>query len=322
MKHKTKSIAKILLMLSGTGAAILASWQLPRFVFAVYDRNTLQKKEEVQMELYAFEKERTWDERLYSLALRSSDPLRYSISSVMMKTENDMLTGEELTNIVNEELKSFSECDIRFSYPVIQAQDLVSRELYMAYITDNEKKASEGSIAFWKLTYEGQSQDGWYHLELALDMEYHKLYAIRLSDELVTDIKEIQNKHRYYHYQEESAVLMEALTAYYQLPEKAKYQIVTVLDDYDSYAGSVSATDAEKDDKICEVEMAEDLEEKDDSRSVLWYTRGSILFETKENIKSENDSAVRLPFIREYGIENEKGYVYIGVKGLYEILQI
>ena len=59
MKHKTKSIAKILLMLSGTGAAILASWQLPRFVFAVYDRNTLQKKEEVQMELYAFEKERT-----------------------------------------------------------------------------------------------------------------------------------------------------------------------------------------------------------------------------------------------------------------------
>lgn len=323
MKHKRKSIGRLILVLSGMILVVWSAWQLPGLVFSVYDRNTLQRKGEIRMELYSFEKEGTWADRLYSLALRSSEPSRYQMSSALMKTENDMLSDEELTKIVNEELKSMEEFFILTPCPEIQAQELVSRELYMAYIKDNEKNMSEGSIAFWKLSYKSQDQENGYDLELVLDMEYHKLYAIRLSDEMFIEEGEIlakPNKKRLFaEYEERCWVLMDRLENYYKLRNNTTYQIGTALDEAswtnssmtDTYDKTIVYENTNTGETI--MGMTED---------VIWYAGGTFLFYTEEDEKNGKDAHIRLPFHKKYSMEDERISLYIGVRGLDEILQI
>lgn len=317
MKYKRKSIGKLLVVISGMGLAIALAWQMPRFIFSVYDKNTLQKKEEIQMEFHSFKKEKTLEERLYNLALKNSDPVRYQLSCVLMQEETGRISDEELTQIVLGELNSMKESSILSAYPEIQPQELASRKLYMAYMTDYEEKISQGSIAFWKLSYERQDGDDWYSLELVLDMEYHKLYAVRLFDAELT--KEQSSRKQYKKVLKEfdienKWVFIERLMNYYKLRENTMYKVKLTCGIDSNEQSDAYGTDAEI--------YAVKKEEENVLVHVIGQVSGYFMFYTEEETGEFKEAGIRLPFVRENGIKDEKGYVYIGISQLNEILQI
>ena len=181
----------------------------------------------------------------------------------------------------------------------IRQQDLVSCELYMAYLDGWNGRETRESVAFWKVHYQKPGEEeGWYNMELILDMEYHKIYDITVKaqdiNEAVQDYEARRSKgykNIMKNYQEESWVYLEQLFhVYYELDSNDYMYMIGVNDNdalYDAEAASVSG-------QVTGEPNAYESEKV--SRQIIYQLKGALYFD-----QDKSEAVYHLPVVKEYG---------------------
>ncbi len=195
-----RSWIKMTAALGMTVVVAFAAWNMPEMVYSVADNHNMQQQENFQLGLKQFAKEGSLEEQLYSLSLCDGMEARYVMNAVNMQEKPQAGGDEELTGIIQSELQQLGEYIEEFQKvftQTISLGDLVSRELYTAYITPVEEGTSRENITFWKVRFQRTdtvNECNSYELEVILDMEYHKIYSVRFTNKALQEFWNIQVK--------------------------------------------------------------------------------------------------------------------------------
>lgn len=318
-KRWIKMAAGVVLML----AVAAGAWNMPGIVYSVSDRNALQKQEAIHMNLKQFARDGSMQEQLLKLALCGNKNNGYSMKAVKVQEGVQIASDEELTQIIQAELFQFN--NLLEDAPMIRKEDLVSRELYTAYITGGLEDSREG-ITFWRVCYQQTDDEAdKYELEIILDMEYHKIYELKLNNTNIDKrcseyaATKAKSKKRGAATLEESWGFILLMADYYGVSEKNDSVFIDVGNIYwYENANMVEAretaqTDAAKDESRAETIV---YSEEDSEPGICYQLKGFFEYfqddlETWLNFKKE--------FVRE---ESGKGYLRIGITDLEAILQI
>lgn len=292
---------------------------VPELMFSLNDKKTFAKQEGIHMELTRYEKEGAFAGQLFSLSLFHRGK---TMRSVHMEETNDRISNEELTQIIQSELYRMNELGVLVETQKIQAQDLISRELYISYMDD--QSTQRDGITFWKVRYQKPQEDNasFYDLEVIMDMEYHRLYGIKLSNEIVEEKYEMyvleqeksSNKSLKIKREERTWNLISSMANYYKLSYEEHELDMRLAYDTNSAADSASAG-------ITEVEGIENIPIEIFEENV-YKLIGAVVF--RENIdKEQGDMDYCLLYMtKEYGIKEGQTCVYVGISQLEQILQL
>lgn len=305
--------------------AVLAFF-LPKWLFDMHDSRVFGKQEQVKLEMASYEKTGSLEEQIRSIALcsRRDD---FTISAVRMDEGAAAPSDEEVAQIVFQEMDKLVDLGVVDVFEQMQRAALVERELYTAYITSpiNNAYGARDAITFWKLRY--QWNDQWnegglpYTLEVILDMEYHKVYDIKISGEqyskMYDEYMSMPVKKREGFLADD--YVMDNLINYYGISEKA--YLADIYRDkgsgtYETKANSVSLYDSNESSSAVgnESEMRIAVEQPEPSYRLV----GCVQF-MQDAEKSESNSTELLLLI-EYGMDEGQGFMHIGIDGLRELL--
>lgn len=163
-------------------ACVVFAFGFPEILFSFGDANVYGRQEKVAFDFVSYVKDGSLEEQLKSFAMCSSR-MDYAIGTVRVEEGTADPGNEELTQIVAQELKNMQQVDLLEEYIQVQADALTDRSLYTAYITNTASNAygARDAITFWSLTYEGTYENIPYKMEILMDMEYRKVYQLRIS---------------------------------------------------------------------------------------------------------------------------------------------
>lgn len=292
---------------------------IPNIVYSFKDRNTFVKQESIHMELTHFEKEGSFLGQLRSFAKYQEG---YVMHLIHMEETNEKVSDEELTQVIQNELNRMVECDVVTEFPQISAQELTSRELYTSYM-DGWGGQRDG-ITFWKVKYQRpQEQEFSYDLEVIVDMEYHRIYGLWLSNESVNE--QILDYQKLYKNKNNERILMKMeerqwnfinnIAEYYKVNREETNIIIDggILEN--PVKDNVSAT-------MYDEATGEDRKLQQEEKEVdqnCYRLKGSVIF-TDEKKKTGSESFLYLNM--EYSVQEGQNLLYIGIEQLGQILQL
>lgn len=308
-----KNRIKMMIGIGMAGVIIVGAWNLPGIVYSFYDDNSLNHRETFQLELKQYAKEGSMEEQLESLAMSYGIEKAYNINTVKIQDESQSDNDEELTEIIKKELEKLSTIlgiDCRIS-----KEDMISRELYTAYLSADDGKSAREGITLWKVHYQRPKNElQWYDMEVILDMEYQKIYGIRVQSKEIDnlcneyghpDYKKIKEKKE----EEEGCEFIELMREYYGDADTNQSigwgtgaVMVYSYEESATYIYEESVTIAEADNG---------KEANIDKQLNGYFAYGE-----------KSGEEYYLNFIKEYGRENGKGYLYVGVLNFHTMLQI
>lgn len=175
-------IMKNVLLAVITLACVVFAFGFPEILFSFGDASVYGRQEKVALDFVSYVKDGSLEEQLKSFAM-CSGRMDYAIGAVRVEEGTADLDNEELTQIVVQELNNMRQVDLLEEYVPVQADALTDRSLYTAYITNTSSNAygARDAITFWSLTYEGTYENISYKMEILMDMEYRKVYQLRIS---------------------------------------------------------------------------------------------------------------------------------------------
>lgn len=314
-----KNWIKMTAALGLTFIVVAGAWKMPEIVYSFSDSRNQHQQEDFQFELKQFAKEGSLEEHLYSFALCDGYDNDYTMRAVKMQEATQAGSDEELTEIIQSELQKLGGVLEEFNKVLPQdmgPQDMVSRELYTAYVTSAKEGVSRESITFWKVKYQwADNEEKQYELEVILDMEYHKIYNVRLAGSEVENLcmfyrQMNEEKYKEITKAEQHWEFITQIRSYYG-DIAARYNVGLEIGDtyeYDAAQESVMVSKAEVEELTDEIRFAD----------IVHQLKGAFIY-----YDEENGIVQELDFVKEFVImDTGECYMQIGIANLEAILQI
>lgn len=281
---KTKQIIFTIIAITFTILLFLLAMYLPKYINAFLDEKTLNHISHRNISLKTYEiSYDSFYEKLYAIAQCDKETLHVvPVQETVTKTENN-----KLTEIVQKELNQMKQKNILTRKISLKPSNLSSCETYTLYSSDDKKRLN--GITYWKIIYQQNKKT----ILLYLDEEYHKIYALQITQkentpgyfrmihsnsfdyykkEITIDEKNEQTFDRSY---EENYILLAELMLYYGLENTA---LISPSLDIDSFYSSILFSNS----STLEIGCQWKLQERDNStyisRSIGIYLEKMLQF--------------------------------------------
>lgn len=171
---------KICLGIFIISALIITGIYIPKIYSIVYDKNSLNQVEYMQMDMdtYEYKSFNSFEDKLSVIASHIAGGV--NLSPVQLSV-SDSFSNEEVIDNMRLQLQYLYESKLLPTQPEISYDHLQSMELYTIYPNSADMDSLSG-ITYWKINLNrGDSYD----MTVYMDTEFGKIYFLKLSDESI-----------------------------------------------------------------------------------------------------------------------------------------